>query len=64
MTNIFDDIKFNMRLNDKELTIEATKEFNNKLYGAKVYENIDEINIKDAIYKMINSINEKIIESE
>lgn len=56
------DIKFNFELDGKTVIIEAEKEFNGDVYNVKVWDDINTINLKNVTDKMINSINEKIIE--
>lgn len=57
------DIKFNFELDGNQVIIEAEKEFNGAIYGIKVYEDINNINLKDVTDKMIDEINKKIIEN-
>lgn len=56
------DIKFNFELDGKTVIIEAEKEFNGDVYNVKVWDDINTINLKNVTDKMIDSINEKIIE--
>lgn len=57
------DIKFNFELDGNTVIIEAEKEFNGDLYCVKVWDNINDINLKDVTDEMIDKINKKIIEN-
>lgn len=57
------DIKFNFELDGNIVNIEAEKEFNGAIYGMKVYEDINTINLKDVTDKIIDEINKKIIDN-